>query len=65
MSVIVDLLPVGGIMELPDVCDSSGRNYIALAGLAAVALVALGVGLWYARRRWPQVGIPDAARVST
>ena len=42
---------VGGIAELPDVSDSSGRNYIALGGLAAAALVALTAGGWYARRR--------------
>jgi hypothetical protein len=44
--------PVGGLAELPNVSDSSSRNYIALAGLAAVALVALSAGAWYARRRW-------------
>ena len=44
--------PVGGLAELPDVSDSSSRNYIALAGLAAAALVALTAGAWYARRRW-------------
>ena len=43
--------PVGGIAELPDVSDSSGRNYMALAALAAAALVALTAGGWYARRR--------------
>lgn len=43
---------VGGIAELPDVSDSAGRNYVALAGVAAAALVALGAGGWYARRRW-------------
>jgi hypothetical protein len=43
--------PVGGIAELPEVSDSAGRNYVALAGLAAAALVALGAGGWYARRR--------------
>lgn len=43
---------VGGIAELPEVSDSPGRNYTALAGLAAVALVALTAGAWYARRRW-------------
>lgn len=43
--------PVGGIAELPDASDSAGRNYIALAGIAAVALVALSAGGWYARRR--------------
>jgi hypothetical protein len=44
--------PVGGLAELPDVCGSSAPNYIALAGLAAAALVALTAGAWYARRRW-------------
>ncbi len=44
--------PVGGIAELPDVSDSSAPNYLALAGLAAAALVALTAGGWYARRRW-------------
>jgi len=43
--------PVGGIAQLPDVSDSSGRNYIHLSGLAAAALVALTAGAWYARRR--------------
>jgi hypothetical protein len=43
-------LPVGGIAELPDVSDSSARNYVALAGLAAAALVALATGARYARR---------------
>jgi len=42
---------VGGIAELPGISDSAGRNYIALAGLAAGALVALAAGGWYARRR--------------
>jgi len=45
-------VPVGGIAELPEVSGSSGPNYIALAGLAAAALVALTAGAWYARRRW-------------
>jgi hypothetical protein len=44
--------PVGGIAELPDVSGSAGRNYVAVAALAAAALVALGAGGWYARRRW-------------
>jgi len=43
---------VGGLAELPDVSDSSSPNYIALAGVAAAALVALSAGAWYARRRW-------------
>jgi hypothetical protein len=45
-------VPVGGVAELPEVSGSSGPNYIALAGLAAAALVALSAGAWYARRRW-------------
>jgi hypothetical protein len=35
--------------------DSSGAAelpYAAIAGAAAAALVALGAGGWYARRRW-------------
>jgi len=44
--------PVGGIAELPAASDSSGHNYVALAGLAAAAVVALGAGGWYARRRF-------------
>ena len=43
--------PVGGIAELPDAPDSSSRNYVALAGLAAAALFALSAGAWYAGRR--------------
>jgi hypothetical protein len=43
---------VGGLAELPDVSDSSAPNYMALAGLAGAALVALTAGAWYARRRW-------------
>jgi len=43
---------VGGTAELPDVSGSAGRNYGALAGLAAAALAALAAGGWYARRRW-------------
>jgi len=43
---------VGGLAELPDVSDSSSRNYMALAGVAAAALVAFSAGAWYARRRW-------------
>ena len=43
---------VGGIAELPDVSGSAGRSYVAIAGLAAAALVALGAGGWYARRWW-------------
>jgi hypothetical protein len=43
---------VGGIAALPDVSDSTGRNYVAMAGLAAAAVVAFTAGGWYARRRW-------------
>jgi hypothetical protein len=43
---------VGGIAELPDASDPSAPNYVALAGLAAAALVALTAGAWHARRRW-------------
>jgi hypothetical protein len=43
---------VGGLAELPDVSDSSAASYLALAGLAAAALVALTAGGWYARGRW-------------
>lgn len=43
--------PVGGIAVLPDAPDSSAREYLALAGLAAAALVALATGARYARRR--------------
>ena len=43
---------VGGMAELPDVSDSAGRNYVAMAGLTVVALLALSAGLWYAGRRW-------------
>jgi hypothetical protein len=45
-------LPVGGIAELPEVSDSSGPNYLALAIGAAAAVVTLAAGAWYARRRW-------------
>lgn len=44
--------PVGGIAQLPDASDSSARNHIPLAVLAAAALLALTAGAWYARRRW-------------
>jgi hypothetical protein len=43
---------VGGIAELPDVSGSAGRNYAALAGLAAVAVLSVTAGAWCARRRW-------------
>ena len=42
---------VGGLAELPDVSGSSSPNYIALAGLAAAAALALTAGAWFARRR--------------
>jgi len=45
-------MAVGGLAELPEVSDSSGLNYIALAALAVAALLALTAGAWYARRRW-------------
>jgi len=45
-------VPVGGIAELADVSDSSGHNYVALAGGLAAAALALTAGTWYARRRW-------------
>jgi len=46
--------PVGGIAELPAVVESDwpARNFMALAGLATTALIALTAGAWYARRRW-------------
>jgi hypothetical protein len=44
--------PVGGIADLPDVSDSSSRNYVALAALSATALLALTAAGWYARRPW-------------
>lgn len=43
---------VGGIAELPDVSDSSGRSHAALAAGVAAGVVALGAGTWYAKRRW-------------
>jgi ABC-type branched-subunit amino acid transport system substrate-binding protein len=46
--------PVGGIAELPAASDSSVRNYITPAALAAAALLALSAGAWHARRRWPE-----------
>jgi hypothetical protein len=42
--------PVGGVAELPAVSELAGRNYVGLAGLAAVA-AAIAAGAWYARRR--------------
>jgi hypothetical protein len=44
--------PVGGVAELPDISDSAGRNYVAIAALAAAVVLALSAGAWYARRRW-------------
>ena len=44
-------LPVGGVAELPDASDSSAPDYVLVAVLAGVALVTLGAGGWYARRR--------------
>jgi len=43
---------VGGVAELPDISDSSAASYLAPAGLAVAALVALTAGGWYARGRW-------------
>jgi len=46
--------PAGGLAELPDVAGDSGSStgtYAALAGGLAAALLALGAGAWYARRR--------------
>ena len=50
---------VGGIAELPDIAQApashsgpSTGTYAALAGGLAAAIVALGAGAWYARRRW-------------
>jgi len=45
-------VPVGGTAQSADGSDSSSRNYIVLAALAAAALLALSAGAWYARRRW-------------
>lgn len=45
------LSPVGGIAELPDVSGPSAVSYLAPAGLAAAALLAVMAGGWYARRR--------------
>jgi subtilisin family serine protease len=47
---------VGGVQDLPDVAgntDSGGSSlpYAAVAG-AAMGLVVIGAGGWYARRRW-------------
>jgi hypothetical protein len=45
---------VGGLAELPDVASDSGwpaGAYAALAGGIAAAVLALGGGAWYARRR--------------
>jgi hypothetical protein len=42
---------VGGIALLPDIGDSSASNYIALAALAGLVVVAITAGARYARRR--------------
>ena len=45
---------VGGLAELPDVAGDSGSSagtYAALAGGLAAAVLALGAGAWYTRRR--------------
>lgn len=54
--------PIGGIVDTPVTGDSpgspvdsssgSGFNYAALAGGLAAAAIAIGVGGWYARKRW-------------
>jgi len=48
--------PVGGIAEPPEIAKSAGRPsslpIVALAGAAAAGVIALGAGVWYARRRW-------------
>jgi hypothetical protein len=52
--------PVGGIVELSSgtsapsahQSDTAAFPYMALAGAAAAALLALTAGAWYARRRW-------------
>jgi len=49
-----EAMSVGGIAELPDVAGGSGSSagtYAALAGGLAAAVLALGAGAWYARRR--------------
>ena len=43
---------VGGTALLPDIGDSSPSNYITLAALVGLAVVALSGGARYARRRW-------------
>ena len=47
---------VGGIAELPDAAqgDSSADSFTPLAGLAALSLLTLAAGNWYARRRRPR-----------
>jgi len=53
--IFVSPLSVGGLAELPDVASDSGwpaGAYAALAGAIAAAVLALGGGAWYARRRW-------------
>jgi hypothetical protein len=46
------VITLPGIALLSDIGDQSRSNYIALAALAGAALVALGAGAWYARKRW-------------
>ena len=42
-----------GVASVADASGAaSGSNYIAIAGLAAAAVVALSAGAWYTRRRW-------------
>ena len=51
---VPDYGAVGGIAELPDVAGDSGSSagtYAALAGGLAAAVLVLGAGAWYARRR--------------
>jgi len=57
----LDLAPVGGIADAPDVdaaalgaTDSGGSSGTtnAVIAVAAVGLIVLGTGGWYARRRW-------------
>jgi len=43
---------IADVAESAHASDSSAPSYIALAGLAAVAVMALAAGAWYARRRW-------------
>jgi hypothetical protein len=50
-----DLIPVGGIADLPNAVDRGGSSawiYGALAGFVTAGAIALTAGAWYARRRW-------------